>query len=91
MEIQKLRIIVTGKVQGVGFRQFTAGAAQTYQISGKVRNLPDGSVECYAMADKITMQKFLQKLQKGPSMSRVDSMNIEPVQVAFDDSFKITY
>lgn len=89
--MQKLRIVITGRVQGVGFRQFTASAARTLSIKGQVRNMPDGSVECYAMADSKTMQQFLQKLQKGPSMSRVDSVNAEPIDFHFEDSFEIAF
>lgn len=89
--MKQLKITVTGRVQGVGFRQFTADAARSLGIHGQVRNMPDGSVECYARAEDDQMKKFIQKLKKGPALSRVDSVNPEPVQAHFEDTFEITF
>ncbi|HYU21758.1 MAG TPA: acylphosphatase, partial [Candidatus Dormibacteraeota bacterium] len=47
---QARRYLVSGMVQGVGFRYFTQDAAEKLQVSGFVRNLRDGSVEVFAMA-----------------------------------------
>ena len=49
--MQTLHIIVTGQVQGVGFRYFTQRTARDLGVFGVVRNCIDGSVEIYAQGD----------------------------------------
>ena len=68
------RYILTGSVQGVGFRYFTQQAAARLNITGWVRNLPDGSVEAMAQGSEAAMKEFLQLLQQGPPWSRVESI-----------------
>lgn len=90
-QISSLRIIVHGRVQGVGFRQFTAGKARQYRIRGQVRNMPDGTVECIAQADEATMKRFLADLQKGPLFSRVDRVITEETRATELPDFRIVY
>lgn len=72
------KITVTGRVQGVWFRAFTREAACRHRISGWVKNMPDGSVQCLARGSEKDMQDFLQELHTGPERSRVDSVTVEP-------------
>lgn len=90
-QISSLRIVVHGRVQGVGFRQFTAGKARQYRIRGQVRNMPDGTVECLAQTDESTMQRFLADLQKGPLFSRVDRVMTEAIKATDFTDFRIVY
>ncbi len=80
-----------GRVQGVGFRFFAERAAREFGIRGWVRNLPDGSVETLAVAEDEALQRYLDRLGKGPLGSRVDGVDVtevpEPPQVS---SFDIT-
>ena len=70
------KIIVTGRVQGVGFRYYTKRVAEQLGITGYVRNLPNGNqVEIVALKDE-NWEKFLQKIKKGPSFSEVEKVDI---------------
>ena len=67
--MKKVRLIVSGRVQGVGFRYSTyAIALQIGDIYGRVWNNDDGTVEILAKyQDAAKMAKFIQEVRKGPS------------------------
>jgi len=65
------RFIIHGRVQGVGYRYFAIHAAQSCNIVGTVRNLPDGTVEAIAEGTPEDVARFKQELERGPSYSRV--------------------
>ena len=69
------RFIVKGDVQGVGFRYFTLRAARSLGIVGRVRNLPDGSVEAIAEGSQGAIESFMRELRRGPSHSHVNSVD----------------
>ncbi|MFN3947726.1 MAG: acylphosphatase [Aquificaceae bacterium] len=71
-----LRVYVGGIVQGVGFRAFTKRVADSYGLSGWVRNLPDGRVEIFAQGNEEVIWAFLREVFKGPRAGRVNSMEI---------------
>lgn len=77
------RFVVSGRVQGVGFRQFTAEKARGLKISGWVRNLPDGNVESEAQGSEDQLRAFEKNLHAGPALSRVDDVKIQNLE---DDS-----
>ena len=68
------RFLVSGRVQGVGFRYFVQEAATVEGLSGWVRNLPGGAVEALAEGDAEALERFARKLWRGPSMARVDNV-----------------
>lgn len=70
--------IVTGFVQGVGFRWFTMRRAKSLGLTGWVRNLPDGSVEAWAEGDESALDLLEAALQGGPSGSRVKFVETRP-------------
>ena len=70
------RIIVQGRVQGVGYRWFTLQAAQQLGIKGFVKNLINGDVEIFAQGDDASVQEMIKKLRQGPSFSNVINLNI---------------
>lgn len=71
------QIIISGKVQGVGFRNYTLKIANQLGISGWARNLFNSDVEILAQAkDSETMQKFIEEVKKGPARSKVDNMEL---------------
>ncbi len=72
----RAHIIVSGRVQGVGFRAFAARIASKYGLAGGVRNLDDGRVEVDVEGEKTAIDALLQELRVGPpaaSVSRVDT------------------
>ena len=81
----RLHAFVSGKVQGVGFRNFTAGRAVTYNLRGWVKNLDDGRVEVMAEGAAPDIEKLRQDIGKGPAGARVDNVEAkdEPHTGAF--------
>ena len=67
---------MTGRVQGVGFRFFVKERARTFQLTGWVRNLPDGRVVCEVEGSRETVERFIDALRKGPPLSRVDHVAV---------------
>ena len=65
------RFLISGRVQGVGFRFFAMRAAARHQVSGTVRNLPDGCVEVVAEGEREAMEGFKQELTTGPVFADV--------------------
>lgn len=74
------RYLLSGRVQGVGFRYFTQRVAAQHGISGWVRNTPDGRVEIEAEADAEAMRQFEDRISAGPPGGHVDQL--ETTQIA---------
>jgi len=87
------RYVVTGRVQGVGYRNFVEHLAGKIQIDGYVRNLRDGSVEVLAMGTPENLQKLRRGLEKGPMMARVTRVVEEPsaVESRYQGNFTIEF
>jgi len=73
--IQK-RALVSGRVQGVFFRDFTRRTARQHGVAGWVRNLPDGRVEALLEGEAAAVETVLAALRDGPPAARVDDMII---------------
>lgn len=71
------RFLVSGRVQGVGFRYFAQEAAARENLHGWVRNLRDGRVEAAAEGDEGAMDRFEGALRHGPPGARVERLEIE--------------
>ena len=71
------RYVVTGRVQGVGFRWYVEHAAVQLGLAGWVRNRADGSVEVLASGSKQKLHDLYVELTKGPRASRVDHVEVE--------------
>jgi len=71
------RFLVSGRVQGVGFRFFVESTAAREGLHGWVRNLPDGRVEAVAEGDASAVERFERALQHGPRGARVDDVVTE--------------
>lgn len=69
---------VTGRVQGVGFRWWTARTARELGLGGHVRNLPDGSVEVHAAGSAEAVAALERALHSGPPAARVDGVVVIP-------------
>ena len=72
---------IRGRVQGVGFRYFTQRQAVELNLTGWVRNQPDGSVELLAKGEVSALERLLQRLEAGPIGSRVDKVDSQWLQV----------
>lgn len=86
-----VRIVVTGRVQGVGFRAFSASEARSRGLGGHVRNRPDGSVEVVAHGDRPVLEEYVEALRTGPRMARVTDVAVEWFeQAGIPGDFRIT-
>jgi acylphosphatase len=72
------RYLVSGRVQGVGFRYFAQDVANREGLSGQVRNLPDGRVEVLAEGDEESLMRLEAALWRGPSHARVENVEVNP-------------
>jgi len=68
------KFLLSGLVQGVGFRFFTQRVAARYQVRGYVRNLEDGRVEAWAQGPEKSVEAFKHDITAGPQYSRVDEI-----------------
>jgi acylphosphatase len=84
------RAVVSGAVQGVGFRFFAERAARESGVTGWVRNRPDGTVETVAEGDEEAVRRYLEKLRYGPAGGRVKNLVEEESTVTGFPSFEIT-
>ena len=73
----QLFVLISGKVQGVGFRNFTQMNAKQLSINGYAKNLPNGKVEVVAEGDKAQLDALVALLKKGPRFARVDSLDVD--------------
>jgi acylphosphatase len=85
------RFLISGRVQGVGFRYFTQHTAARENVHGRVRNLADGRVEAEAEGDAEAMERFERALRHGPPGARVEAVDIEHiVPQGRDTGFTVT-
>jgi len=70
------RMMITGQVQGVGFRWFAVDAASREGATGWVRNLPDGRVEAFVEGDLDAVTRVERALRRGPSRSRIERITV---------------
>ena len=75
--MNELHVVVSGRVQGVMFRDFTSRKARALGLTGWVKNLPTGTVEVLAQGEREALETFLKKLHRGPFFARVDSVTAD--------------
>jgi acylphosphatase len=76
--MQRLSAVVTGRVQGVGFREFVRREAASRALTGYVRNSDDGrNVEVVAEGDGDALESLLGALREGPRFARVENVAAE--------------
>ena len=72
-----VKILVSGRVQGVGFRYYIAINARELQINGYARNLYNGDVEIYGEGRKEFLEEFVKRAKLGPSHAFVDKAHVQ--------------
>lgn len=70
-DLSRLRAVVHGWVQGVGYREFAAREARRLALKGYVRNSSDGSVEVEAEGRREDLEQLRDRLERGPPMAEV--------------------
>ena len=87
-----IKMIVEGRVQGVGYRHYIYSHARQLGIKGYVKNMDDGHVEILAIADNSTIADFLKIARKGPSFSWVYNIQCTYVNLHKEyNEFEILY
>ena len=76
MENQRVHIFISGKVQGVFFRQALKVIAKKNNVVGWVRNLPDKRVEALLEGDSTSVNSVIKWTRVGPANSRVDDIQV---------------
>ena len=77
------KYLISGEVQGVGYRFFAQRAAARHQVQGYVRNLADGRVEAFAEGSVEAVEAFKHDLATGPAYARVknvEEINLDPTE-----------
>jgi acylphosphatase len=75
------RIVVFGRVQGVGFRYYVQHVGNRLGLCGDVRNCPDSTVEIVVEGNAVGIEEFIKKVEKGPSLARVERVEIADVPI----------
>lgn len=75
--MMEILCLVTGKVQGVGYRDFIQGAAAELGLFGYVKNKPDGSVEVLAQGEPDRLRDFVEYLHEGSLLAEVIGVGVE--------------
>lgn len=80
-------MVVSGKVQGVGFRAYAAQVAKRLEMDGEVWNRPDGRVEAVVSGDEMRLREFVDALRLGPGT--VSSVDARLAEAAVEPGFRI--
>ena len=75
------RLTISGRVQGVGFRDWLSNSALALGLTGWVRNRRDGAVEALIVGEEDAVGQMIEACRRGPSLARVDSIDIDPVDL----------
>ena len=74
MPVTSILVHVSGRVQGVSFRAWTANEAKTLGVVGWVRNLPDGRVQALLQGESEQVEALLGRMRRGPSHAKVTAV-----------------
>lgn len=75
-QFSRARIFISGKVQGVFFRQNARQKAKELEITGWIRNLTDGRVEAVFEGEKENIEKMIDWAKKGPIWAKVEKLEV---------------
>ena len=89
--MKNLKIIISGRVQGVFFRRFAKINAERLGIKGYVKNLSDGNVEINASSEKEKLDIFLNEIRRGPEGAYIEDIEISEIDLKNFNGFEIRY
>jgi acylphosphatase len=84
-----VRAVVTGRVQGVWYRESCRREAEALGVTGGVRNRPGGSVEIEAQGTRAAVDALLRWAQVGPPAARVASVTVEDLPLGDESRFRV--
>ncbi|MBS1195729.1 MAG: Acylphosphatase [Actinobacteria bacterium] len=78
--VEARRVLVAGRVQGVGFRWSAVAEGERLGLAGWARNLPDGRVEVHAQGDPRAVAQMVEWLRQGPPRAEVTGFSQQPME-----------
>ena len=87
--MRRVRVVVTGSVQGVGFRWSTRTVADKYGLAGWVRNRSDGAVEAELEGSPEAVDSMLAWLRKGPPSASVSTVDVVEIPAKGEAGFVV--
>ena len=81
--------LVSGRVQGIGFRDWVRRTARTHGVRGWVRNREDGRVEAVATAESSILARFESVLREGSAVSRIESVETSDLEEMLFADFEV--
>jgi len=75
------RLTITGRVQGVGYRDWALTTGQRLGLTGWVRNRGDGAVEALVVGEEDAVGQMIEACRRGPPLARVDQIDVDPVDL----------
>jgi len=85
----RVRVVITGRVQGVWFRESCREQARAEGISGWVRNRFDGAVEAEFEGKEPAVERMIEWCRKGPARARVDGIDVQGIAVVGGTGFQV--
>jgi acylphosphatase len=86
---RRVRVVVRGFVQAVGFRATARARARSLEVAGWVRNNPDGTVEAELEGPPERIDLLVDWFRHGPRGARVDAIQVEPLEATGEQGFVI--
>jgi acylphosphatase len=88
--VKRVRVVVSGRVQGVFFRATCASLAREAGLAGTVRNLADGRVEATFEGPDVAVDRLVEWCRRGPDRARVDHVEVVPEDPVGERIFRVT-
>ncbi len=78
--MKTMHLIISGIVQGIGFRTWVKHQAKRLSLVGWVKNREDGAVECVVQGDNVSIQQLTMIVREGPPLAIVEGVSEEQIQ-----------
>jgi acylphosphatase len=88
MAVRAVRLVIEGRVQGVGYRYWTVEEARARGLDGWVRNLPDGTVEALVSGPSDAVEAMIAACREGPSLASVTAIREFPAEAPDASGFR---
>lgn len=86
-----VHVLISGRVQGVGFRHFTKTNADDFGVKGWVKNLDNGKVEAVFEGKESDVQALIGKIKAGPAFGKVSEIETEQTETGNYKKFEVRY
>lgn len=87
MAMKQVRMVLTGKVQGVFFRDFAKQNANKLGIAGYAKNLKNGELEIVAKGEEKKVDEYVRLCKRGPIFAKVQDLQLEDQEIGDEDEY----